>query len=113
MSETVRKVASATIVMWMIAVLILPVVGYVASLALQMPKVVAQLTHIAETNKEVAIELRALKQTNIEEHQLIMQKMNSNHYVIGSIRSDCDENTENIKWCKSKYWQGAIRTISQ
>ncbi len=108
MSETVRKVASATIVMWMIAVLILPVVGYVASLALQMPKVVAQLTHIAETNKEVAIELRALKQTNIEEHKMIMEKMNNSQYFVRGIRKDCDDNTEDIKWCKSKYWKSAV-----
>ena len=109
MSERVKKAGSVTIILWLLAALALPVVSYIASNALQIPRIVTQLEHLVATNTAIVKELKEFRikdiaedKLNREEHRQIIKAMNRNTVIIGTLKEDYSESREDIRNCNQR-----------
>lgn len=104
MSEQVKRVGIATILMWLFGGSMLPIMGYVASNSMEnsktIPQVVTELRHMVEVQKEIVVELRGFKEANLAEHKSIVIMMTEHTYGIREIKENCGENMRDIEECK-------------
>lgn len=112
MSPQVKRVGAVTILMWMVGLFIIPVIGYIASNALQMPTVVEQLKHITDTQGQIVAEMRLDRldrveeaRVNVEEHREIIEVLTRTQYELETVVKDCKDNEKEIDLCKSSYWE--------
>ena len=109
MSESVKRIGSVTILMWMVGLFTVPTIGYIASNALQIPSVVTQLKHMVNSQEEMVIELKALSAMhrseeieNRREHKLLSEMIVQHSYGLKNIEGECGDNIKDIKECHEK-----------
>ena len=104
MSEQVKRVGVTTILLWLIGASLLPIMGYIANNSMnnsiEIPKVVVELRHMVEVQKELVTELRGLKESNQLDHQSIVIMIAEHTYGIKEIKTHCGENLRDIDECK-------------
>ena len=95
MSDKPRRAGSVTILMWVVVVMVMPGIGYVANNALQMPTVITKLGHLVETQQGMLKELKS-----------IAGSVRNQKYNLANIKEDCKDNMKDLESCiaHSRSW---------
>jgi len=103
MSPRIRKIGSLTVLMWMIGVLLLPVVGYVASKAIEVPKMEIKLKLIATIENEIKKSIERLSERNTIDHQKIVDELKKNTADIKAIQVEIGDHDHRIIYLEGKH----------
>lgn len=115
MSPTVRKFGSATVLMWLVGVFMVPIVAYIASKAVEVPELEMQLRSISDIEKMIDDNIRELARQNTIQHGSIIDELKKNTADIMALqiklenhRRKIDELTEKHKCVEvngKKVWE--------